>query len=152
MLCGKVKLFFSKYMQRGCQPQLKRAQLAGEKLANSRGFRARVVDLAGESCIFDSPRYSPQKNSHRCSPVTRGILATQDMSEPGKNRDQIAKIMSSAKRDRSPSVELVDTESPDEKNSEEDECTESEQELSTSQNEPQSRQTSTINTTPTNNC
>ena len=67
-----------------------------------------------------------------------------DMPEPGKNRDQIAKIMSSAKRDRSPSVELVYTESPDEKNSEEDECTESEQELSTSQNEPQSRQTSAI--------
>ena len=63
--------------------------------------------------------------------------APQDMSEPGKNRNQIVKIMSSPKRDRSPSVELVDTESPDER-------TESEQELSTSQNEPRSRQTSAI--------
>jgi len=73
---------------------LKRVQLAGEKLANSREFPARVVDLAGESCIVDLPRYSPQKNLHRCLPGSRGILArpaTQDMSEPGKNRDQIAK-------------------------------------------------------------
>jgi len=49
------------------------------------------------------------------------ILATQDLSEPGKNREQIAKIMSSAKRDRSPSVEVHDPDSPDEQNPEEDE-------------------------------
>ena len=74
------------------------------------------------------------------------------MSEPGKNSDQIAKIMSSAKRDCSPSVELVDIESPDEQNPEENECTESEQELSTSKNEPQSRQTSSRNVNETTVC
>ena len=74
------------------------------------------------------------------------------MSEPGKNRDQITIIMSSAKRDRSPSVEVHDPDSPDEQNPEEDECTESEQELSTSQNEPQSRQTSSRNVNETTVC
>ena len=60
--------------------------------------------------------------------------------------------MSSAKRDRSPSVEVHDPDSPDEQNPEEDECTESEQELSAGHNEPQSRQKSSRNVNETTVC
>ena len=83
-------------------PQLKRAQLPGKKLANSRFvrelsiWRVRVASLTRLATRHKKTRIDARQSSEDSR--------HKDMSEPGKNRDQKAKIMSSAKRDRSPSV------------------------------------------------
>jgi len=59
---GATRLIY--YFPNGSSlPQLQRARLAGEKLTNSREFRARVFYLAGASFTPDLPRYLPHKNS-----------------------------------------------------------------------------------------
>ena len=62
------------------------------------------------------------------------------MSEPRKSRDKNTTIIFSWKRDCLPSLEVHDSYSPEEQNPEEDECTESEQELNTRHDESQTKQ------------
>ena len=123
------------------KPQLQRARLAAKKLANSREFRARVWYLAGASLTPDSPRYSPHNNSHACSPVWRvysprlGKFPCQNL---GRTESKLPQLCLLAKETiRAYWSTLIRRK----KNPEEDEFTESEQELISGHDEPQTIQT-----------